>query len=91
MVWKLSVTEAKKGNDGLVFYFPINNIQVISKWRKEDNERLCQMKRHSELSWIMSWILPLAGFEPVTSCSDVWSANHLATQTLSKKGKITEL
>ena len=39
-----------KACDGLVFYVPFNNIQVISRRWKDDNERLCAMKRYQSLT-----------------------------------------
>ena len=60
---------------GLVFYVPFNFTKVISRQCNDDNERLCAIKNHT----VMSWILPLAGFELSNLWCEVSSANHPST------------
>ena len=55
-----------------------DSISVISRRWKSEHERLCAMKRHLGSGRIS----PPAGFEPVTSWSEVGSANRSATRTL---------
>ena len=38
-----------KIDDELVFYVPINIIYDISRGCNGDNERLCEMKRHTDI------------------------------------------
>ena len=58
-VWCLK-RDDNDGDDSLVFYVPLNIIQVIKMMR--DNGRLCAMKHQT----VMSWNLLPAGFKPGT-------------------------
>ena len=74
--------------DGLVFYVPFNIIYVISRWWKEDNERLCAMK----CSTVMSWILPPAGFELWTLWSEgLITHSHSLDASIGFYGKLVEI
>ena len=64
-------------DDDLVFYIPFN-INCHIKTMKGDNERLCAMKCHTD----MSWIPPSTGFGLGTLWFKVRTTNHSATWTL---------
>ena len=67
--------------DGLVLYILFNSISVKSGRWKGEHEGLCAMKRRLELERIS----PSVGFQPVTLCSEVWSAKCSAKWMLHWK------
>ena len=71
-------------DDDLVFYAPFNIVSLISRRRKNSNERVCAMKCRT----VMSWIPPPAGLEPETTWSEVGSANQKKKKKKKEKKKV---
>ena len=66
-------------DDDYDFLCPFNNIYVISRWWKNDNGRLSELKQRTAMRWIPT---PTPGTGPGSSWSEVKGVIHWATRTL---------